>query len=279
MGPGSGSTSTVRRWCRTARRCASARRSCSSTVDRAATTTPISSPISVGSRPSRRWSTWTCGTTAAPARHDPDAWTFEACADDVRAFCDAVGIARPIVLGHSMGGFIAMLYGARHPGHAGGLVLQSTWARFDLARIVDGFRAIAGDEVAGLAGRDYGGDAVSDEEWDRVFAAFGPHIPDADQLERRLANPAVNAPGMARMTAFDAVDQLARIDCPTLVAVGDLDPITPPAAAREIVAGLAPGIVRLEIIEGAGHFPWLDVAGPLLAGDRGIRDRRRLTVR
>ncbi len=193
------------------------------------------------------------------ARHDPNAWTFEACADDVRAFCDAVGIARPIVLGHSMGGFIAMLYGARHPGHAGGLVLQSTWARFDLARIVDGFRAIAGDEVAALAGRDYGGDPVSDEDWDRIFDAFGPHIPDADQLARRLANPAVNTPGMARMKAFDAVDELVRVDCPTLVAVGNLDPITPPAAAREIVAGLAPGIGRLAVIDGAGHFPWLDV--------------------
>jgi len=31
--------------------------------------------------------------------------------------------ARPVVYGHSMGGFIAMLYGARHPGHATALVL------------------------------------------------------------------------------------------------------------------------------------------------------------
>src|SRR5215207_6956469 len=70
------------------------------------------------------------------ARHDPADWTFEVCADDVRAFCDVVGIARPIVYGHSMGGFVAMLYGARHPGHAGALILQSTMARFDLERLV-----------------------------------------------------------------------------------------------------------------------------------------------
>src|SRR5690349_12966266 len=30
-------------------------------------------------------------------------WTFEACADDVHAFCVALGIERPVVLGHSMG--------------------------------------------------------------------------------------------------------------------------------------------------------------------------------
>lgn len=60
------------------------------------------------------------------ARHDPADWSFEVCADDVRAFCDAVGLVRPIVFGHSMGGFVAMLYGARYPGHAAALTLQST---------------------------------------------------------------------------------------------------------------------------------------------------------
>ena len=63
------------------------------------------------------------------ARHDPADWTFETCADDVRAFCDSLGITRPIVYGHSMGGFVAMLYAARHPGHAGRLILQSTHAK------------------------------------------------------------------------------------------------------------------------------------------------------
>src|SRR6187551_3577458 len=63
------------------------------------------------------------------ARGEPEDWSFELCADDVRAFCDALGITSPVVYGHSMGGFVAMLYGARHPGHAAGLVLQSTHAR------------------------------------------------------------------------------------------------------------------------------------------------------
>ncbi len=57
---------------------------------------------------------------------------------------------------------------------------------------------------------------------------------------------------------FDVVDQLAGISCPTLVCVGALDPITPVSAAREIFDALSPGVGRLEVIEGAGHFPWLD---------------------
>jgi pimeloyl-ACP methyl ester carboxylesterase len=192
------------------------------------------------------------------ARHDPAAWTYELCADDVKAFCDAVGIANPIVFGHSMGGFVAMLYGARHPRHAGGLILQSTLARWDLDRLTEGFRAIAGDEVAGLARRDYGGDEVNDADWARVFAAFGPRIPSPEALTRRIRNPAVGRVGMELMRRFDVLDQLARISCPTLVCVGVLDPTTPPAASEEIVAGLRPGIGRLAVLEGAGHFPWLD---------------------
>ena len=192
------------------------------------------------------------------ARGDPAAWSFEVCADDVRAFCDVVGLVRPIVLGHSMGGFVAMLYGARHPGHAGGLILQSTNARFDLARLVEGVRRVAGDEVAELAERDYGGGDVSQEEWGRVFAAFGPRIPSQDELARRVQNPDLGSHGLELLRRFDVVDQIARITSPTLVCVGELDPVTPVGASQEIVEALRPGIGRLEVIEAAGHFPWLD---------------------
>jgi len=193
------------------------------------------------------------------ARHDPTEWNFEICADDVRAISDALGVARPIVFGHSMGGFVAMLYAARHPSHPAALVLQSTHARFDLERLVEGFRRIGGDRVAELARRDYGGDSVSEEEWAHVFASFGPKVPGPQELARRIRNPALGARGMELFRKFDVVDQLARIECPTLVCVGELDPVTPADASREIVGALQAGIARLEVLEGAGHFPWKDV--------------------
>jgi proline iminopeptidase len=192
-------------------------------------------------------------------RHDPMAWSFELCADDLGAFCDTLEISGPVVFGHSMGGIIAMLYGARHPNHAAALILQSTMARFDLPRMVAGFRRIAGDEVAELVRRDYGGDSVSDDEWAEVFTAFGPHLPTDDELARRVQHAELGPPGMDRLRALDAVDQLGRIVCPTLVCVGGLDPVTPVPASEEIVAGLPPGLGRLEVLDGAGHFPWLDV--------------------
>jgi proline iminopeptidase len=191
---------------------------------------------------------------------DPAGWSFELCADAVRDFCDALGIARPVVLGHSLGGFVAMLYGARHPGHARALVLQSTFARFDLGRIVEEFRRAGGDEVAAIAERSYGGEGapVTNEEWARCWRLFGPSVPSDEERARTVVNAELGARGGEVLRAFDAVGELARVECPTLVCTGELDPITPVSASYEIAGALPPGTARVEILAGAGHFPWRD---------------------
>jgi pimeloyl-ACP methyl ester carboxylesterase len=190
---------------------------------------------------------------------EADAWSFEQCADDVHAFCDALGIESPVVLGHSMGGFVAMLYGARHPEQPAALVLHATHARFDLERLVESVRGVAGDEAAEIARRSYGGvGAVTLEEWALVFRAFGPVVPDADELARRTQNAEVGVRGMALFRTFDARAELARIECPTLVCVGELDGVTPVAASRELAEAIRPDLVRLEVVPGGGHFTWKD---------------------
>ena len=184
-------------------------------------------------------------------------WSFEACADDVRRFCDALGIAAPIVFGHSMGGPIVLLYGARHPGHAARLVVQSGFARWDHPRLVEGFRRAAGDDVAELADHAYRGDDVTDEESARILAAFGHHVPSEQKAHTRV-NLELNAYGMELIRRLDIVDQLSRVATPTLVSVGELDPVTPVACAEEVVAALPDGVGRLDVIPDAGHFTWLD---------------------
>ena len=63
---------------------------------------------------------------------DPGGWSFEVCADDVRSFCDALGIVRPVVFGHSMGVPVVLLYATHHPGHASGLVISGGFARLEI---------------------------------------------------------------------------------------------------------------------------------------------------
>lgn len=84
-------------------------------------------------------------------RDDPNSWTLETWADDVKGVCDALEIERPIVLGWSFGGFVAMAYAARYPGHAEKLILQSTAARLDVDVIAAAFESVGGAEAAAIA--------------------------------------------------------------------------------------------------------------------------------
>ena len=189
---------------------------------------------------------------------DVDEWSFEQCADDVRSFCDALGIDRPVVLGHSMGGPIVLLYAARHPGHAAGIVVQSGFARWDAGRLAAAFTAVAGDEVGDLARRDFAGEELTDAEGERVYAAFGRRVPDEHKRAASPQNLALNRHGMEVIRRTDILDQLGAVTSPTLVCVGERDPVTPVGASEEIVAALPVGLGRLEVVKGAGHFTWLD---------------------
>ncbi|MDP3736093.1 MAG: alpha/beta hydrolase [Hyphomonadaceae bacterium] len=47
---------------------------------------------------------------------DPAGWTLNQWGDDIAAFCDVLGIQKPIVLGSSGGSMMVQAYLARHPG-------------------------------------------------------------------------------------------------------------------------------------------------------------------
>src|SRR5258708_5927553 len=62
----------------------------------------------------------------------PATWTLARWGDDVKGFCDALGIDKPAVYGNSFGAMVAMAYAARHPQHPSRLILSSTAARMRL---------------------------------------------------------------------------------------------------------------------------------------------------
>jgi pimeloyl-ACP methyl ester carboxylesterase len=47
-------------------------------------------------------------------------------ADDLRRLCDALGLDKPLVLGSSFGGNVALAYAGLFPDHPGGVILAST---------------------------------------------------------------------------------------------------------------------------------------------------------
>ena len=194
-------------------------------------------------------------------RETPQRWTLADWAEDLHAFCGALGIERPVVLGQSFGGMVAMAYAIRHPGHPAGLILSSTTARTRLDRVYDAFERLGGS-VAREAAEAY---------WTRP----GPDtLPDYARLCFPLYTQTAQHPDAKRrvewnfqvMFAFgdgedarvDLLDDLSRLRCPTLVLVGEEDPITPPADAEDVAAALPAGLARLERFSGCGHGVFRD---------------------
>ncbi len=198
----------------------------------------------------------------------PETWNLTQWADDVRGFCEALGIERPIVYGASFGGMVAMAYATRHPEHPAGLVLVSTeaWGPGDLQAKVDMFRRLGGPEVGDLAHRRFIGRQVDPgllDAWIRLaFPLYTRAGLDHEALARMTRRPEVTQwftrpDGESR--SFNFLPQLDRIRCPTLVMGGKDDPMTPIQGQREIAAALAKEVAQFEEFEHCGHGVVADV--------------------
>ena len=174
----------------------------------------------------------------------------------MRAFCDALGIANPIVLGASFGGMVALAYATRHPAHPSKLILISTEAAggSHRERRVALFERFGGPEVGALARRRFiemqGHDEASLAAWRRLALPHYFRIPRHPDVARRaVSRPEVlqwfTRPGGESLT-FDLFPDLHRIRCPTLVMGGEDDPIHPIESQADIAAALpaASGTVR-----------------------------------
>lgn len=156
-----------------------------------------------------------------------------------------------------------MAYAIRHPGHPAKLVLQSAMARLDIDRIAEGFRRIGGEEAADVARTFWSaGGLEALAAYGRVCAPlYGLSQADPDQAARALFNlDLLSNPGSV-MRGVNLLSGLSSVTCPTLVAVGDLDPMSAMDTANEIVAALPGHLVRFERFAGAGHHIHHDKPG------------------
>jgi pimeloyl-ACP methyl ester carboxylesterase len=205
-----------------------------------------------------------------------ETWTLAQWGDDVRAFCDALGITHPIVLGVSFGGMVAMAYATRHPAHPSKLVLVSTEAIGDsyLEKRVELFGRLGGSEVGALAHRRFlvnkgQPDEAAVAEWRRLAMPLYTRKPRDSTLGRAIIRQDVlqwfTRPDGGEGHSFDMMADLARITCPTLVIGGEDDPMTPIQAQADIAAALPAHLVRFERFADCGHGVVPDAQEPAIA--------------
>ena len=187
----------------------------------------------------------------------PNRWTLQTWADDVRDFCEALEITRPVVMGESFGGFVAMAYAERHPSHPGKLILSSTAACMRLDRTYDAFEHLGGKAAREVAERFW--ENPSEEtvaEYARICLPLYNHsaaLNDADILRTVLNLELMFHFISGEGRTFDLRPELGRIQCPTLLLAGEDDPVFPIENAQDIADRIAPKLLRFERFANAGH--------------------------
>jgi pimeloyl-ACP methyl ester carboxylesterase len=197
---------------------------------------------------------------------DPAEWNLDRWVPDIVEFCEALELERPMILGQSFGGVVALAVAARHPDLPSKLVVSSSLARFRPDRAFPMFERLGGPEVREVAERHFS--ELSDEsagEFIRVaLPVYNPTPWDPEVIARvRLKLEVGNHFFRNEGFTVDLFPELSNIRCPTLVLGGVLDPITPVADSEDIAAAIPQAEVR--IVEGAGHGVFRDKPEEALA--------------
>jgi len=177
-------------------------------------------------------------------------------ADDVAAFVGSLRLDRFALLGHSMGGRIAINYAADHAARLERLVIVDIGPDINLA----GLQRVR-DMMANAPER------IESEEWAVEYIRRANPLQDVDMLRERVRHGLRRAPDgeltwkyakglrdMMREGRRDAVDlwePLPRIPCPTLIVRGAESDILSAEVAKQMAERLPDG--RVVEIAGAGH--------------------------
>jgi pimeloyl-ACP methyl ester carboxylesterase len=196
-------------------------------------------------------------------------WNLPTWADDLRRFCDALGLVKPVVLGSSFGGFVALTYAGLFPEHPGGIILtNTTGGRTDPAASVEIFRRLGGDEAAAVAERDFA--ELTEEsaaEFDRVCLPLYSRSPGYAEEARHLHARSIHTIEVnlhffrTEQPRFDPWSLASQVRCPVLVLAGADDPICPLPLVEQFSAQLPAGTTRLVRLPDAGHTVFRDQPG------------------
>jgi pimeloyl-ACP methyl ester carboxylesterase len=167
-----------------------------------------------------------------------------------------------VLVGHSISGGAATIAAAQAPDLITGIVELAPFTRKQSIKLGD---LRVGRFRKGMVRLISAGLLGSVPLWRSYLDVAYPGVKPADWTSRlERIDAMMREPGrmkamqmMGRSAPVDAGAQLTKVRCPALIVEGSLDPdwADPRAEGAAIVAAMPAGRARLEVIEGAGHYP------------------------
>jgi pimeloyl-ACP methyl ester carboxylesterase len=182
------------------------------------------------------------GRSPAPADGD---YAIPAMARDVAAAVDDLALQRFVLVGHSMGGLVAVAYADQHPERVAALLLLDPAgdARLVPTDVMSPF----------LAALDSDYTATIEEYWESILAGSRPTVRDSVMADLR-ATPRATVTGIFRaLLEFDPGDALRRYDRPMLSIITHLN------EGPTTLHALLPALPTIRVT-GTGH--WLQMDKP-----------------
>ena len=200
----------------------------------------------------------------ASAHVVPAAYTFDDYAADVVGALDRLGAGRVVLVGHSLGGYVAALVAARHPARVPAVVIADMLSQWTEAH------ASMAQRQASRPPREFPAAAAAGA----AFKLVPPDTRATPEMLRHLGEAGVRrAPSGAWQLAFDRavflhppVDPwpvLPRVACPALVIHGGASGLMDRAAAERVAAAIPRGTART--LPGAHHHLVLDAPEAFVA--------------
>jgi pimeloyl-ACP methyl ester carboxylesterase len=184
---------------------------------------------------------------------DKGCHSIEEYADALHEFIEALSIHQAVIVGHSMGGAIALTLALKYQSCARGLALIGSGPRL---RVSPSF----------MEGINKADTFLSTVKMINDFS-FRPDAPPRlkELATQRMAEtpPSVLYNDFLACDRFDAESELGKIQRPALIVCGSRDRMTPVRCSQSLKDGLPNA--RLEIVEGAGHMTMLEA--PQLVAD------------
>jgi proline iminopeptidase len=201
-----------------------------------------------------------------------DAYLLPDYVSDVEALRLHLGLEKPILMGWSHGGMVAMQFAFTHPDSLSRLILFDTSAHFgeflnDVEASVQEFKNEPWfEESLAALKKEWAGEYETDEDMARLWQHeekfyFKTFNARAQAYTEKTKDSLIKVAPLRvfnekEAPTFDLRPNLKKITVPTLVIVGRHDFITNVAMAGEMVKHIPNS--RMEVFEDSGHFAFVE---------------------